>query len=202
MVNPIPLTLAAPGLPVLRGLVFGEGTCEVVLVHDIGDDLDAWGTLPQTVALAGYAVRAVDLPGHGLSGDPFTRELLPSVVDGILEDATVRGATHCYLITAGLVASAALAARDSARISALVALSPRVDELWHTMMRAHAGAKLVLASSLDQADLDNAQQFFQACRGPAVLSTLPVAETGCRLLASAWADHVLEQILLFLRRTQ
>mgnify|MGYP001064108311 CR=1 FL=1 len=201
MVKPIPYVLAPPGLPVLRGLVFGEGTRDVLLVHDIGDDLDAWGSLPWSLALAGYRVRAVDLPGHGLSDDPFTHELLPSVLDCLIDEVTGPGATHCHLVTAGVVTGAVLAARSSTQISALVALSPRLDEVWRATVRAHTGAKLLFASSLDQDDLHHAQHFFQACRGPVVFSTLPVQETGVRLLASAWADHALEQILLFLRRT-
>lgn len=62
-------------------------------------------------------------------------------------------------------------------------------------LRSHTGPKLLLASSLDRTDLESAQQFVQTCWGPTILSTLPVPETGCRLLASAWADHVVEQIL-------
>jgi len=67
-------------------------------------------------------------------------------------------------------------------------------------LRGHTGRKLVLASPLGRADLENVQQFFWVCREPTILSTLPVLETGCRLLASAWADDALERILLFLRR--
>lgn len=200
MTGPVPVTLASPTLPTLRGHAYGRGTCWVVLIHDVGEDLDAWGRLPDTLALAGYRVLAVDLPGHGLSDGPFTCELLPAIVDSLLDHATAQGTTSCHLIAAGPVAGAALAAPGSARISGLTALSPRLDERWRAALRGHTRPKLLLASSLNQADLDSAQQFFQVCRGPTILSTLPVPQTGCRLLASAWADHALEQILLFLRR--
>ncbi len=200
MTRPVPLTLVSPSLPTLRGLRYGQGTRSALLVHDVGEDLDAWGRLPETLALAGYCVLAVDLPGHGLSDDPFTDELLPAIVDSLLDHAAAQGTTSCHLIAAGPVAGAALAAPGSARISSLTALSPRLAERWRAALRGHTGPKLLLASSLDQADLEAAQQFFQLCRGPAILSTLPVPETGCRLLASAWADHAVEQILLFLRR--
>lgn len=76
----------------------------------------------------------------------------------------------------------------------------RSGKRWRAALRGHTGPKLLLASSLDRGDLEDAQQLFQVCRGPTILSTLPVPETGCRLLASAWADHAVEQILLFLRR--
>lgn len=200
MTGPIPVTLTSPTLPTLRGHAYGQGTCWVVLVHDVGEDLDAWGRLPETLALARYRTIAIDLPGHGLSDGPFTLDLLPAVVDVLLDHATAQGATGCHLIAAGLAVGAALAAPGNSRISALTALSPRLDERWRAALRGHTGPKLLLASSLDQADLENAQQFFQVCRGPTILSTLPVPETSCRLLASAWADHAIEQILLFLRR--
>lgn len=200
MTRPVPFTLVSPTLPTLRGQRYGQGTHSVLLIHDVGKDLDAWGRLPETLALAGYCVLTVDLPGHGLSDGPFTRELLPAIVDSLLDHAAAQGTTSCHLIAAGPVAGAALAAAGSAKISTLTGLSPRLDERWRAALRGHTGPKLLLASSLDQADLESAQQFFQVCRGPTILSTLPVPETGCRLLASAWADHAVEQILLFLRR--
>jgi pimeloyl-ACP methyl ester carboxylesterase len=200
MSGPVPVTLASSTLPTLRGHAHGQGTCWVLLVHDVGEDLDAWGRLPETLALAGYRTIAIDLPGHGLSDGPFSLDLLPALVDILLDHATAQGATGCHLIAAGLAASAALASAGSGASPALVGLSPTLDERWREAVRVHTGPKLLLASSLNQADLESAQQFFQVCRGPTILSTLPVPETGCRLLASAWADHAIEQILLFLRR--
>ncbi len=201
MTRPVPFTLVLSSLPTLRGLRYGQGTRSVLLVHDVGEDLDAWGRLPETLALAGYCVLAVDLPGHGLSDGPFTGELLPAIVDSLLDHAAAQGTTSCHLIAAGPVAAAALAAPGSARISTVTGLSPRLAERWRAALRGHTAPKLLLASSLDQADLECAQQFFRLCRGSTILSTLPVPETGSRLLASAWADHAVEQILLLLRRT-
>lgn len=201
MTAPVPVTLVPPALPKLRGHTYGQGMRWVLLVHGIGEDLDAWGSLPRTLALTGYRVLAVDLPGHGLSDDAFSHDLLPSIVDHMLDHAAAYGATRCHLIVAGTVAGAALAAPGIARASGLAALSPRLEERWRTALRGHTGPKLLLASSLDPVDRERAQEFFQACRGPTILSTVPVPETGCRLLSSAWAEHAVEQILLFLRRT-
>jgi hypothetical protein len=53
----------------------------VLLLHDPGSDLDAWGSLPWQLARAlPLAVVAIDLPGHGLSDAPWEPERLGDVV--------------------------------------------------------------------------------------------------------------------------
>lgn len=49
--------------------VIGEGE-PIVLVHGIGHRREAWATVPQRLADAGYKVVTIDLPGHGLSPKP------------------------------------------------------------------------------------------------------------------------------------
>ena len=70
--NAVEILLASG--PIVRGLTiagvasgpaFGQGT--VLFIHDIGTDLDEFGSLPGIVADLGFDVVIVDLPGHGLS---------------------------------------------------------------------------------------------------------------------------------------
>jgi pimeloyl-ACP methyl ester carboxylesterase len=51
------------------------------LLHDPGSDVDAWGTLPIQIARdLEIETVALDLPGHGLSDDPWEPEQLPELL--------------------------------------------------------------------------------------------------------------------------
>lgn len=44
-----------------------ESGIPILLVHGIGSNADTWGDIPQRLAMRGFRVVAVDLPGHGES---------------------------------------------------------------------------------------------------------------------------------------
>src|SRR6476620_10678131 len=57
---------------VVRGQRWGPAPDRVLLLHEPGTDLDAWGSLPARLAQElMIGVAAFDLPGHGLSDDPW-----------------------------------------------------------------------------------------------------------------------------------
>ena len=59
---------------VVRGQQWGPAPDRVLLLHEPGTDLDAWGSLPARLAqelMLGAA--AFDLPGHGLQMIPGRR---------------------------------------------------------------------------------------------------------------------------------
>jgi pimeloyl-ACP methyl ester carboxylesterase len=104
------------------------------MLHEPGADVDAWGTLPAQLAQAlNVEVVAFDLPGHGLSDDPWDERTTGELVRQLIEElhpaltpnrhpggarpiAMGEGRSgggaaqgHRYIVAAGRVASVALA---------------------------------------------------------------------------------------------
>ena len=63
----------------------------VIFVHGAGQDRTAWALQTRYFAYHGYAVLAVDLPGHGKSGGPLL-ETLPAMGDWLADLVTATGA--------------------------------------------------------------------------------------------------------------
>jgi pimeloyl-ACP methyl ester carboxylesterase len=122
----------------------------VLLLHEPGADIDAWGSLPAQLAQSlGVEALAVDLPGHGLSDNPWEPEMIGELVR-LLFSASVRlpataiapqppspvaageekaasmapAARRRFVIAAGSVASNALTLAADLQLAGLVALSP------------------------------------------------------------------------------
>src|SRR4051812_16642691 len=99
-VTPQAIEWNLPTGQVIRGLRWGQGPDTVVLLHDPGSDLDAWETLPLEIARQlGIEAIAVDLPGHGLSDDPWNPAHLTDLLRH-LRDLTL-AARRRFLIVAG-----------------------------------------------------------------------------------------------------
>ena len=192
--------IPTPVGPVLRGQRRGDGPHRAILVHEPGTDLDAWGALPSLLAAADLTVVAVDLPGHGLSDDPWRPELLAPTLGALVAHARAEGAASVCLVAAGAGATAALELAVDGGLDALVALSP-AEPTSHDDFRFRAAGfpKLVLVGALDPSALATARSFVARCVGWTVLSTIPTAEQGTRLLAGPWGRQVGEQIATFLR---
>src|SRR5829696_6174274 len=95
-----------PWGPVLRGFRWGDGPDVALLLHDPGADLDAWGALPVEIARQlEIETVAVDLPGHGLSDNPWEPERLPDLLRNLPDIAPAAGLR--FLIAAGDSAIAA-----------------------------------------------------------------------------------------------
>src|ERR687898_1784848 len=84
----------------IRGFHWGAGPDTVLLLHEPGADLDAWATLPvEIVRQLEIETIAVDLPGHGLSDDPWDPARLPDLLGHLPDLALTAG--RRYLIAAG-----------------------------------------------------------------------------------------------------
>ena len=192
------------GLPwgtVLRGFRWGKGTDTAFLLHEPEADLDAWTTLPVEIARQlEIETIAVDLPGHGLSDDPWDPNRLPDLMQNLPEIAPAAG--RRFLIAAGDAATAALERADTLELLGLVCLSPlSAGHRWRPR-RSPRVPKLFVAGSLAGNDLNDARRLATTCGGWAVVTSLPVAERGTGLLASAWGGQLVEQIVAFLADCQ
>jgi pimeloyl-ACP methyl ester carboxylesterase len=186
---------------VLRGFRWGTGSDVALLLHESGVDIDAWRPLPFEIARQiGIEVVAVDLPGHGLSDDPWEPDRLPDLLRNLAEIAPAAGLR--FLIAAGDSAIAALDQAPTLELSGLVCLSPRIpNDAWRPP-RSPRVPKLLLAGSMAGNDLHVARRLATVCGGWAVVTSSPVAERGTQLLATPWGSRLIEEIGSFLRDCQ
>src|SRR5687767_11203982 len=185
----------------LRGLQWGSGVDLALLLHEPGADLDAWLTLPGEIARQlEIETVAVDLPGHGLSDDPWDPARLPDLLRALPEIAPAEG--RRFLIAAGTSAIAALEQAPVIELSGLMCLSPQRLDHEQNPPRSPRVPKLFIAGSLDGSDLGSARRLATTSGGWTVVTALPVAERGTALLASPWGGQLIEQAITFLRDCQ
>ncbi len=201
MPDPEAVELPCPWGPVVRGLRWPGAHGTVFLLHEPGTDVDAWGRLPEQIARQlEIETFALDLPGHGLSDDPWEPARLPDLLRGLRE--IVPGANRRFVIAAGLSATAALTLAAELGLSGLVSLSPEAPRAGSNPVRSPAVPKLFCAGSLAGDDLDTARRLASVCGGWSTVTTLPLAACGTALLASTWRGRLTEAIIAFLRDCQ
>jgi pimeloyl-ACP methyl ester carboxylesterase len=199
--GPHAIEWSLPWGQVVHGFRWGNGPDLVLLLHEPGADLDAWTTLPVEIARQlEIETVAIDLPGHGLSDDPWHPPRLADLIRHLPKFASTAG--RRFLITAGSPAIAALEQASSIELAGLVCLSPEVPEEEQNPPRSPRLPKLFVAGSLTANDLNEARRLATACGGWSVVTSLPVAERGTGLLASKWGGQLVEQIVAFLRDCQ
>jgi pimeloyl-ACP methyl ester carboxylesterase len=208
---PAAIELNVPGGPIVRGLRWGAGPETVILIHEPGADLDAWGPLPHRIARSlRVATLAIDLPGHGLSDAPWVPRGMANIVRRLVSvgdfAAPQEPGRRRYLVAAGSAAAAALDLAGDLRLSGLVCLSPSIPEVEASksvpVSRSPQTPKLFIAGSIAAGDLSTARRLASASGGWAVVTSVPVAECGTRLLATAWRTRLEEEITAFLRDCQ
>lgn len=195
---PVPIELPTEDGPVIRGQCWRGGPNWAVLVHDVGDDLDAWGGLPATLVREGYTVVTIDLPGHGLSDDPWDLALGRQAIVSVIQYARSDGARRTFLVVAGSSAGC-LDSGVGDRIDALVGLSPGMEPNQPDVFDRAEFPRLFLVGSGDPGALEKARDLFRRGKGWAVMSSFPVKEQGIGILRSTWKNQAREQIVLFLR---
>jgi hypothetical protein len=199
--NPQAIERRLPWGAVLRGIRWGDGPDVALLLHEPGVDVDAWGQLPVEIAhQLEIDPIALDLPGHGLSDDPWEPERLPDLLRNLPEIAPTAG--RRFLIAAGDSAIAALGQASEIEISGLVSLSPQIPGDGWQPPRSPRVPKLLLAGSMAESDLRDARRLATACGGWAVVTSYPVGERGTLLLTSPWGGHLIAEIVTFLRDCQ
>ena len=197
----VPVEFPSSNGLILRGHLYGSGERWAVLIHDEGQDLDAWQPLVAELQAIGLSVLLFDLRGHGASDDPWNADEAPADVDAALRFAKTRGATSTYVIGAGAGATAGLAAAGARDVRALVALSPRavLGSLPRDVIRDTRAPKLIMMGALDSLSAEQADDVYRRSIGWSVLESVPVRDQGTGLLASAWGGHAREHIAAFLR---
>ena len=187
------------GFPALRGQRWGDGASELLLLHGGGADLDAWGALPALLAHhLDATVIAVDLPGHGLSDDPWQPERLPELLAALASRPA--GSARLAVVAAGDTAAALLREAGRLAVAAVVLLSPALPETVAGWERSPSVSKLFLAGSLAGDELARCRQAANALGGWAVVVGVPDAAQGAELLVGDHLGTVVAHAAGFLRQ--
>lgn len=194
-VAPVEFALAEQAV-VIRGYRWIGDANWAILVHDTGQDLDAWGDFPAELASMGYSVLAFDLPGHGLSDGEWSPLLLSQAVTAAIRYANASGARRRFIVAAGT----AVACLDTVPgdIDGLIAISPTVPDPAAGDRPPSAEPKLVLVGGREPSAQTSADRFFRRCRGWVVLSSFGTTDNGTALLHGDWGRQAREQIHAFL----
>ncbi len=196
--TPVPVAVRLPGGLVLRGHEWSRDGPAVVFVHDLGDDLDAWGSLTGAVAAQGFRVISLELRGHGLSdGDPEPGALKEDMTAMLGEITSSFGPVA--LVSYGSVTETLLfldggcGAPVQVMISPLPQASGEID--WRTTRPA---MRLLLRGSLNREVNEQAGRIYPRMRGQKLDVTGASGESGPALLADQ--PRLAEHMMMFLRR--
>lgn len=183
---------------VLRGHEWSRDGPPVVFVHDLGDDLDAWGPVTGRVADQGFRVISLELRGHGLSdGEADADSVLEDMVGTLAEVKASFGPVA--LVTYGSVADTLLFMDSGcgAPVQVMVAPLPRGREPidWRTTRPA---TRLVLRGALNERVTDHVNFIYPRMRGENLQVTGASDRAGPALLMHQ--PQLVEHMVMFLRR--
>jgi pimeloyl-ACP methyl ester carboxylesterase len=186
-----PVEIAMRDGIVLRGELEGHGDGWLVLVHDVGSDLDFWR--PLSLAGERVTVLSVDLRGHGGSDGDAAAALDALDLLDVIAFARARGAHATVVGAAGRVVEPALAAAAEAGASGLVAIGPLAGEVDGRPLQ-----KLVIVASKEPEQVA-AGAAIQRRSGATILVNLPIAGGPEELVSGAWRTNVRAYMLAFVR---
>ena len=126
--RPYPIEIALADGTVLRGMEHPADGPPLLFVHDLGEDLDAWGSVAPAVRSQGFRVICLELRGHGLSdGEPDPSATVGDLVGALAEVTGAFGPVG--LVLHGEAASAAfeLGPGHGAPVHAVISPTPGPD---------------------------------------------------------------------------
>ena len=126
--KPYPIEIALADGTVLRGTEHPADGPPLLFVHDLGEDLDVWGSVAPAVRSEGFRVICVELRGHGLSdGEPDPSATLDDVAGALGEVLGAFG--PCGLVVHGTTARVAfeLGSEHGAPVHAVISPTPGSD---------------------------------------------------------------------------
>lgn len=201
--RPFPIEIALVDGTVLRGLEHPADGPPLVFVHDLGDDLDAWGSLAATVNAAGFRVIRLELRGHGLSGG----EADPSATFGDLT-AALKEVTGAFgpvgLVAYGGVSRVAfgLGTDHGAPIHALISPEPGPGDGGGGPGDGDAGGvpamRVLFTGAHDKLTHGYVRDIHSGLRGQNMWISTGTVLRGPALLREH--SHLIEQLVMYMRR--
>ena len=195
---PVPVAIRLPDGLILRGHEWSQDGPAVLFVHDLGDDLDAWGSLTAGVAAHGFRVISVDLRGHGLSDGESDPEALRDDMVAMLGEITASFGP-VGLVAYGSVTEALLFLDGTcgAPVQVMVGPLPRAVAAidWPTTRSA---MRLVLRGALNQEVREHVGFIYPRMMGQKLQVTGASDCAGPSLLMDQ--PQLVEHMVMFLRR--
>jgi pimeloyl-ACP methyl ester carboxylesterase len=201
MAEPIEL-LAEDGVRIAAE-VERAGRYYVVLVHDLGADLDSLAPLASGLSRDSFSVVGFDFRGHGLSDGSWDAAKARLDVRAAAAWARSDGAGQVFAVGAGTGACALLDAASAGLIDAAVLLGPAAGPGCEAgRARRWVGPKLFIAGSADPEGLAAARRVFDSCIGPRLFVQLPTPARAHALLTSACAAQALSHAVGYLAQNR
>lgn len=187
---------------VVHGLsVDGGDGGRVLFVHDLGADLDQFGGILELVAVQGFEAVAVDLPGHGLSGDTELEPQHCLAVVGEVVAHLAAGGAAVGLVSAGRTATVGALLGRADGVAAQLLINPQLDEAMSAdRTRTHA-VRMVVHSDGPSLVGTATQRFFSYLIGeklllynsgvssPASITELPSVRSHVELFFNRYLQH-------------
>ena len=194
--RPYPIEVALADGTVLRGIEHPADGPPLLFVHDLGEDLDAWGSVAPAVRSEGFRVICLELRGHGLSdGEPDPSATVDDVTGALAE---VQGAFGpCGLVAHGTVARAAfeLGSEHGAPVHAVISPAPGPDS---DGIGSATSMRVVFTGAHDEPVHEHVRTIHPRMRGQNMWISTGTALRGPALLQQH--PHLVEQLVMFMRR--
>ena len=201
LARPYPIEIALADGTVLRGVEHPADGPPLLFVHDLGEDLDAWGSVAPAVRAAGFRVICLELRGHGLSdGEPDPSATVDDVTGALAE---VQGAFGpCGLVVHGTAAGAAFAlgSEHGAPVHAVISPVPRpggADD-GDDSIGSVPSMRVLFTGAHDEPVHEHVRTSHSSMRGQNMWISTGTALRGPTLLQEH--PHLVEQLVMFMRR--
>jgi len=186
---------------VLRGIEHPADGPPLLFVHDVGEDLDAWGSVAPAVRSEGFRVICLELRGHGLSdGEPDPSATVDDVTGALAE---VQGAFGpCGLVVHGTVARAAfeLGSEHGAPVHAVISPAPGPGDAdsGDDGIGSFPSMRVLFTGAHDEPVHEHVRTSHSKMRGQNMWISTGTALRGSTLLQEH--PHLVEQLVMFMRR--
>lgn len=203
--NPYPIEVALADGTVLRGIEHPADGPPLLFVHDLGEDLDAWGSVAPAVRAEGFRVICLELRGHGLSdGEPDPSATVGDVTGALAEVSGAFG--PCGLVVHGAVARAAfeLGGEHGAPVHAVISPAPGPGNAGENADDSGDGIgsvpsmRVLFTGAHDEPVHEHVRTSHSRMRGQNMWVSTGTALRGPTMLEEH--PHLVEQLVMFMRR--
>ena len=202
--GPFPIEVALADGTVLRGLEHPADGPPLLFVHDLGDDLDAWGSLAATVNASGFRVIRLELRGHGLSdGEPDPAATMDDLTGALAEVTGAFGPVGLVIYGAAARTAFDLGTDQGAPVHALIGPMPGSSgsgggDGGGGGTRGVPAMRVLFTGSHDEATHDYVRAVHSGLRGQNMWISTGTVLRGPALLREH--PHLIEQLVMYMRR--